>query len=337
MSVRTKTMGIALTAAIAVAAAFPQCDDKKGFAKQLCQAHANSAGTALSNAGDTAMAQFKAAPLTTSLADAIHLETLPASLDPQVFEPLLKLPRNDDGAFILQKGIFEMVVESYSLEPFDPGYARPSAFFPAPIKGRRAKVISDILKYSELHPDVPQPYIQMLLGHTVLDTDLEKMPAQAQQAAGKLLPKDTLLMLHGAAQARVLQDKLLKILGQHVGAKDSKAAQQITGVVTKEQQIDKTLGISSTLGVLKASDSAGAISADSAPRGSWAQMPGGFYVRYLPESYVRTKLQVIVPEAAMEQVDLGKPLTFDPTQYLAVHVGAPAQRLGISLRPVGGR
>jgi hypothetical protein len=47
-----------------------------------------------------------------------------------------------------------------------------------------------------------------------------------------------------------------------------------------------------------------------------------------------------VPEAAMEGVDPKKPLTFDPTQYLAVHAGSPAQRLGISLVPVpvaGGR
>jgi hypothetical protein len=303
----------------------------------MCQAHANSAGAALSGAGDTVMAQVKGAPLATSLADAIHLETLPASIEPQAFEPLLKLPRNDDGAFILQKGIFEMVVESFSLEPFDPGSYRGMAFFPAPIKGRRAKIISEILKYAELHPDVPQPYIQMLLGHTVLGTDLEKMPAPAQQAAQKLLPKDTLLMLHGASQAKVLGDRLLKALGRQVGASNGKAAQQITGAVTKEQEIDKTFGITSTISTLKSSGGAGAVSADSAPRGTWALMQGGFYVRYLPESYVRTKLQVIVPEAAMEGVDPKKPLTFDPTQYLAVHVGTPAQRLGITLRPVGGR
>ena len=65
-------------------------------------------------------------------------------------------------------------------------------------------------------------------------------------------------------------------------------------------------------------------------------MEGGFYVRYLNEGIVRTRLQLIVPEAAMNQADPKKPLTFDPTQYVAVHAGTPAQILGITLRPVGG-
>lgn len=337
MELQRKALCIALGAALMVKAGLAQCDNKSGFAKLLCQAQANSAGTALSNAGDTVMAQFKGAPLTTSLADAIHGETLAASLDPQVFAPLLKLERTDDGAFILKQGIFEAYVESYSLEPFDPGYARPSAFFPAPIKGRRAKVISDILKYAELHRDVQQGFIQNLLGLTVYGTDLEKMPALTQQAAAKLLPKQTLLQLKSAAQAKALADKLLKILGQHVGANSPKAAKEVTDVLAKEQQLDKQYSVTATIGALKSSSDATAVATDSAPRGTWVQMPGGFYVRYLPDGYAKTRLQVIVPAAAMEQVDPAKPLTFDPTQYLAVHVGTPAQRLGISLRPVGGK
>lgn len=341
MTTLTKLLNPAGRAILAVLLFIPlanaQCGDKKGFARQLCEAKANSGGAALNNAGNAAMAQFNGAPLSTSLADAIHLEVLPPSIEPGTFEPLLKLPRTDDGAFILKAGIYEAYVESFSLEPFDPGTPRGMAFFPAPIKGRRDKVVSQILKYSELHPDVPQPYIQMLLGFTVLGTDLEKMPAVAQQAAQKLLPKETLLLLHGETQKKELQKKLLIMLGRRIGANDGKAAQQIAGVVTKEQQIDKTFGVTASLSAMKGSGTAGAISADSAPRGAWAQMPGGFYVRYLPESYVRTKLQVIVPEAAMEGVDAKKPLTFDPAQYLAVHAGAPAQRLGISLRPVGGK
>jgi hypothetical protein len=333
MTLRKKAVCAALLAVIAIGTAFAQCDDKKGFAKQLCQTHAAQGGAALTNAGDAIIAEFKGAPLSTSLADAIHGETLAASLDPQGFEPLLKLPRNDDGAFILRKGFFEMVVESFSLEPFDPGNGRPSAFFPAPIKGRRAGVISAILKFSELHPDVAQPYVQMLLGYTVLGTDLDKMPAPAQQAAGKLLPKETLLQLKGAAQAKALGDKLLKILGQHAGANSPKALKDVTGGVAKAQQLDKQYGVTTTVQALQGSG--GAVSAEPTARGTWVLMPSGFYLRYLPEGYAKTKLQLIVPEAAMEGVDPKKPLTFDPTQYLAVHTGTPAQRLGISLRAVG--
>jgi hypothetical protein len=314
-----------------------QCGDKTGFAKQLCQAQANSAGTAIVDAANIDLTPFTGAPLSTSLSDAIHLSVLPPSIEPQEFEPLLKLPRNDQGAFILKAGIFEAYVESFSLEPYDPGYPRGMAFFPAPIKGRTAKVISDTLKYSELHPDVQQAWIQNFLGLTVFGKHLEEMPQPTQQAATKILPKETLVLIHGASQAKRMREFLLKGLGSEIGARNPKAAQQINGAIDKEKKIDAAVGITTTVGALKNNAPSLGIAADSAPRGSWAEMPGGFYVRYLPESYVRTKVQIIVPEAAMEHVDAKAPLIFDPTQYLAVHVGTPAQRLGISLRPVGGR
>lgn len=314
-----------------------QCDNKTGFAKQLCQAQANSAGTALGNAANIDLSAVTGATLSTSLSDAIHLSILPPSIDPQEFEPLLKLPRNDQGAFILKAGIFEAFVESFSLEPYDPGYPRQMAFFPAPIKGRTAKVISDTLKYSELHPDVQQAWIQNFLGLTVYGKHLEEMPAPTQQAAAKILPKETLALIHGASQAKKLGKILLSQIGRQVGARDSKAAQEINSAIDKEKKIDQAIGITTTVGALKGNIASLGVAADSAPRGSWAEMPGGFYVRYLPEGYARTKLQVIVPEAAFEHADPKTPLTFDPTQYLAVHVGTPAQRLGITLRPVGAR
>jgi hypothetical protein len=337
MSFRSKLSAIALLAAVVTPVAIAQCGDKTGFAKQLCQAQANSAGTALGNAANVDLSAFTGAPLSTSVADTIHLSILPPGIEPQEFEPLLKLPRNDQGAFILKAGIFEAYVESFSLEPYDPGTPRGMAFFPAPIKGRTAKVISDTLKYAELHPDVQQAWIQNFLGLTVYGKHIEEMPALTQQAAAKILPKETLALIHGASQARKLGKILLQQLGRQAGAGNPKAAQEITGAITKEKQIDQAVGVTTTLGALKNNAASVGIAADSAPRGSWVEMPGGFYVRYLPESYVRTKVQVIVPEAAMEHVDAKAPLTFDPTQYLAVHVGTPAQRLGISLRPVGAR
>jgi hypothetical protein len=332
MTLLKKAVSVALLAAFTAGAAFAQCEGKTGFAKQVCQAQANNAGAALSGAGATALGAFKGAPLTTSLSDAVHLGTWEPEIEPKAFAPLLKLERTDDGAFILKTGIYEAYLESYSLEPYDNNWGRPAAFFPAPIKGRRAKVISDILKYTELHPDVAQAYIQNLLGLTVFGTDLEKMPVPTQQAAAHILPRESLLLLKGAAQAKAIERIILGGLGRRAPT----GAQQVAEAIAKAKQIDQQYGITTTASQLKTSDESTAFVAGSA-RGTWAQMPGGFYLRYLPEGYAKIRVQVIVPDAAMEGADPKKPLTFDPTQYLAVHAGTPAQRLGISLRPVGGR
>ena len=335
MSVRSKICFIVLSAVFTAHLALAQsCASKSGFARQACEVQAANNAAAITGAANQAIGLVKGAPLTTSLSDAIHLDTLPASVDPKEFAPLLKLERTDDGAFILKPGFFELYVESFSLEPGDPNTPRGGAFFPAPIKGGRAKVIADILKFTELHPDVQQAYIQNLLGYTVLGWDLGKMPAPTQQAATTIIPKETLLQISAAAQTNDFGGKLLKMLGRKTGNSGT-ALSGATGAIAKAQALDKQYDITGTVKELK-SDNA-PLAAASLVRGTWAQMPGGFYVRYLPEGYARTRLQLIVPEAAFEGVDAKKPLTFDPARYLAVHAGTPAQRLGITLRPVGGR
>jgi hypothetical protein len=333
MTVRSKTLCVVMGAGLSVQAASAQCTNKTGFAKQLCEAQSVTADTPMTAAAETAMKAVKGSPITTGVADTIHLNILPPSIEPQAFAPLLKLARDDNGAFILKPGIYEAYVESYSLTPFDQPTPRGSAFFPAPIKGRRAKVISDILKFAELHPDVPQVIIQNLVGLTIYGTDLEKMPQPTQAAAQKLLPKETLKKLSGAARAKFLERIILDTINQ----KAPKAAKDVAGAVAAEQKIDQQTGINSAIKVTLSGGSDPGTLAASTVKGTWAQMEGGFFVRYLPEGYVRVRLQVIVPEAATEGLDPKKPLTFDPTQFLAVHMGTPAQLLGLTLRPVGGK
>ncbi len=323
---------------VAVLLAIPlsadDCSDKSGFARKACEAQAAKTAAAVVDVGDTTLAAAQSPPLSTSLSDAIHFDTLPPSVEPLEFAPLLKLDRTEDGAFILQKGVFEAYLESYTLALYDAGERRGAAFFPAPIEGSRTSVIAAILKYAELHPDVPQPAIQLLVSYTVGGFDLEKMPAAVRQTAERLLPKDMLLKLKTGAKAKMLNDTLLGMLGRKLGS-NAKTAKEVNGAIDKGTALNQQWGVGQTATEMKTSSAP--LAAGSTGRGTWAQLPGGFYVRYLPEAAARTRLQILVPEAAMEQVDSKKPLTFDPTQFVAVHAGAPAQTLGLTLRPVGGR
>ena len=246
-----------------------------------------------------------------------------------------KLPRRDDGAFLLNVGIFEAYVQSYSLDPGERNWQRGAAFYPAPVKGRRARVIGDVLKQIELHPDVPQDAVQQLLWAIVQGTDFEKMPAPMQQTAARILPKESLALLQGATAANALTNRLLGIVNNRL-AKDKQLQKDVAEAQAKARQLDQEYGISDTVnGVKEASASQTiATAGDVVPRGTWAPMPGGFYVRYLPEGYARVRLQVIVPQAAIDGADPKTPLAFDPTQVLAVYCQTPPQRTGISLRAV---
>jgi len=307
-----------------------QCEGKTGFAKKACEVEAGHLPV-----GPEVASGFKAEPLTTNFSDTIHPDTLPPSIDPKAFAPLSKLPRTDDGAFLLKVGIFEVYAQSYSLDTGERSWARGAAFYPAPIKGRRARVIADVLKQIELHPDMPQDNVQQLLWVIVQGTDLEKMPAPMQQTAARILPKESLTLLQGANAANAITNRLLGIVNNRL-SKDKQLQKDVADATGKAKQLDQDYGVTDTVNAVKEASASQTVATagDVVPRGTWAQMPGGFYVRYLPEGYARAHVQVIVPQAAIDGADPKRPLVFDPTQFLAVHCQTPPQRLGISLRAV---
>jgi hypothetical protein len=325
----TSTCCVLLQSVFAPQVTLAQCENKTGFAKKACEVE-----TGRGSAGPEILTGLKADPLSTNYSDTIHPDTLPATLNPGTFRPLKQLERTDDGAFLLKAGIFEAYVESYSLDTDERHQARVAGFYPAPIKGRRANVIADALKQVELHPEVAQNDIQNLMWAIVAGTELEKMPAPVQKTAARILPQKTLALLKGATAARAIENRVLSIVNRRL-AKNPAIQQEASDASDKAKQIDRDYGISDTAVEVKAATAPPVFGGtdDVVVRGTWAQMPGGFYVRYLPEGYSKLRLQVIVPDAAIAQMVPGKPLSFDPTQYIAVFAGAPAQRLGITLRP----
>jgi hypothetical protein len=308
---------------LAASLASAQCDGKSGFAKRACEAQASTNGSsglpAVPGAGGA-----KESPITTGFSDTIHLDTLPPTIEPKAYKRLAALDRTDDGAFILKAGIFEAYVQSFTLDTGDSLATKAGGYYPAPIKGKRARIVADLLKQAELHPDVPQPDIQALLLAIVQGANLEQMTPALQQTAARVLPQDTLSLLQGATQARAAEKALMNILNKRL-SKD-KTAQQKAGEISQAQQQAAVL-------TPPADFKSEAEAAMPVARGTWAQMPGGFYVRYLPEGFMKTRVQVIVPDAAIAQADPANPLVFDPTLYLAILCQAPAERLGLTLRP----
>ena len=293
---------------------FAQCENKKGFSKALCEMNAANPN----RPGIAGLGKPKNTAITTSFADAIHGEPLPPSFDPKSFAPLMSLPRNDDGGFVLKPGIYEATLQSFPLDP-GPRGTGVAGYYPAPIKGRYGKILGALLKNAELHPDISQGELQQLVLSVAAGTDLEKMPPVIQQIALRALPKDAIRQLQGASQANAFNKALMDAINKKI-AGDRNAQNTLGNLNDLGQQMQK--------GAEDARQQA-ELDALSAPvaRGSWAQMPDGFYVRYLPEGNALTRLQLIVPET----VSAG--IVFDPTQYLAVLGQMPSERLGITLRP----
>jgi hypothetical protein len=322
-AIRSSAVLMLLYSVLAVHLAFAQCETKTGFAKQVCEVESGKIGPVNSGPNSVSLGRSRGKPLSTNFSDTIHVDTLPPTVQPKAFKQLARLDRTNDGSFILKAGMFEAYLESYPLD-FDASLSTIGGFYPAPIRGRRATVIAAVLKQAELHPEVVQGDIQALLGWIVGGADLERMPPQVQQTAARILPRETLALLQGATAAN---NGAAAILG-YINRRASKGAQQQQNTARASGQ-----GSDPDQDVQGGDSPSSQSSYLPVARGTWAQMPGGFYVRYLPQSPGKTVLQVMVPDTAIAQADPNAPLAFDPTQYLAVCGQSQGLRLGITMRP----
>ena len=310
MQTKKAAAGLVLLSVIGVRTAnAQQCQGKAGsFALAACQANAARAFVSPVSAPPPEL-NAKAPALSTGWSDAIHLDSLSSTVEPSGFTALTKLRRLDDGQFVLQPGFFELSAESFSLEPGDCGSRTAAAFLPAPIRGRRSEIVAAVLKNTELHPEIAHNDIQALLWAIAAGTDFEKMPPAVQQTAGRILPHELVAELRGTVQAKAAQKALMVWL--------------------------KTRGVKLPFAPSAAAPTAAPVPVAPNPaftRGTWVGMPGGWFVRYTPDSCSRTRVQIIVPDTAFAEEGDAVPV-FDPTAFVAVYMASPQMRLGLTLRP----
>jgi len=300
---------------------FGQCEKLGGFARQACEAGSRKSNTVVSGKSDA---------LTTRFTDSVYSDTLPPELNSKAFQPLTKLERADDGTFVVRPGLYEAFVESFPLDPVDIA-GNPGGFYPEPLKGKRAKIIGDVLKLSELHPEIPQADIEQLLVALAQGINLEQMPPRAQQAASTILSHEDIGQLRGASAGKT--GNVLKGWFNDKVMNNPKVRQQISVLQGKVNKADQQYGISGVVnGLNTQSGSAPQYPSVVVARGTWVKVADGYYVRYLPEGNNKMHVQIFVPDVIEFNNDV-HPFGFNPTEYLAVYVGAPQLRIGISMRP----
>jgi hypothetical protein len=65
-------------------------------------------------------------------------------------------------------------------------------------------------------------------------------------------------------------------------------------------------------------------------REQWYRQKEGYYVRYLPDNYKETKIQVYVPGNIIDDAnETGNYIVFDPASRVIFPANSNAQRLGI--------
>ena len=203
-----------------------------------------------------------------------------------------RLARTSNGSFILQPGLWEGTFESYCLRPATWAPGAGDGYLWARMKGSRANAIGSILRSAAAHPNVPQGDIQMLLWAILSKSRVNDMPPKLQAAARALLP---------ASEISAINTSGLQIL---TIADRTRLFRGVTGPIRQALDIEAELryefskGNSNYEQIEKIAVLAGAPPAqnrNAIKRGQWARHPGGYFVRYYPDSFAKMKMQVLVP------------------------------------------
>jgi len=248
-------------------------------------------------------------------------EQMPNFHNDQQYTPLIDLPKNPEGGYVLKAGHFEITNKSYCLKAGTFAPSSGDGYMYAPVLGKKKDIVTIILKSAEKHPEVKQSDIQMLLWTIIARTKFSDYSGSVKQTAIRLLTAKQLLQLEGGALGILPFDVVQK-------AKDQLPS-ELQLVFEAENNIRNLVssGNYSYAEFEKYAILAGmAPPRTDAPSGIWTCHTDGYYVRYFPSGYSQTKTQIYVPQDVITRLG-GKKLIFDATDDIACPANTGSQRL----------
>lgn len=249
---------------------------------------------------------LKAEPLlANSFEDAVTGAPFLDDFSPVATAPLNELARTHDYGFMLGPGAFDGTLESYCLNA---GLCAPGSregYLWTRLRGPRAPIVSRILQGTAAHPELPQTDVQSLIWGILARCKLSDMSDRLQQAARLLLTPQQLRELDGGALGRIPPELMDEAFGhlppavRQVMEAEARLRQLLSDPTTEFPELER-------VAVLEG-DPEPVEGQPVVPRGRWSYHPGGYFVRYDPEGYKLTNVQIVVPPPiAIEEDQYGR-------------------------------
>jgi hypothetical protein len=235
----------------------------------------------------------------------------------QVPQSLMDLPQTEFGGFVMKSGFYEAEFKTYCLQPGTPDPKQGDAYIQGPISGYRKDIIESVLLNSRDQKEIEQRNIQLLLWSIVSGSNFNSLSYSVQNDAAKLLTPKQIFQLKGGVVGMI------------------KEASYSTGILNSNSDIKRLFetGIHSyeayeNLAVRREQSQ---IIKRGVKYDQWYRQKENYYVRFIPESYKKVKIQVYVPNDLLDADHKlnGEYVVFDPTGQQGIPTFTNAQRLGI--------
>ncbi len=244
--------------------------------------------------------------VTTSLTDAVTEVPFLDEFNPRDAAPLRRLQRGSRNGFLLDRpGFFESEVRSYCMNAGTYAPAQGDGHVYARLAGPRAQIIRRLLVNSVAHPEIPQRTVQTLVWAILAYTRISETSSNVQAAASRLLSPADVAELDGGALGVFPPEVLLEVLSRLPGPlrQAMEAEAQLRSLLTQGQVTFEELERAAVrLGAAPRGEGSREV-----PRGRWSYHPAGYFIRYFPSGYSRTRMQIFVPgHATLERDRAGR-------------------------------
>ncbi len=257
-------------------------------------------------------------PISTSLPDARWGDpSQDGFVPPLPRRELTELQRTANGGFILQAGYYRFHDQSYCLHAGTHGPGGGDGYLYAPPLGAAKDAVITIVRNSVHHPDIDQHVIQALLWAILSRAKLENLSDEQRSAAAQLLSPRQLAGLNRSVLDMLSAGPIADNLPREVRAMmqaEADLRQMLTTPGTSFGELERVAVLAGMAPV-----GPGSI---TVPGGRWSHHPDGYWIRYLPNSYSNTVVEIWAPEGSP---GIGK--EYDPATHVAVPGNTARQRL----------
>lgn len=241
-------------------------------------------------------------PVSTSLDDAVYDIQFLDDYNPGKGASAIFLPLTPQAGLPLLPGLWEGSFQSYCLRAgtYAPGEGDGYAF--APLKGKQADIVANVLKNSVYHPEIKQQNIQLLLWAIIARSKPSECNKEIQQTAKVLLTSREYDRLNGGALGKIpppiLNAALQKLppVARDVFQAEAKLREMFVSPVLAPYHEVESVAV--RVGEVLAPPDSRDIS-----WGRWSYDPDGFFIRYFPSGYSTTRIQVYYPENFIIETD----------------------------------
>jgi len=262
-------------------------------------------------------------PVSTSFSDVEKRNTMSVTFgNTQSYANIHTQPFTNERGFALTPGYYESFFDSFCIKAGTYAPTSGSGRFYAELEGPKADIFETILRAFE-EGRVEKRDAQLLFWAIIAKTDFAKMKGQIKVIALNILSAKEIALLSTNALENLAKDELRQLSYKSKAARaiieaENSLRAKYYNAVNNYAEYEEIAMLAGVEPVVSGWES-----------GKWTKHPDGYFLRYYPSGYQKTKTQIYVPE------DAGT-VYFNGFGDVAVPANTSGQRLLQSNSPYGG-